>query len=101
MSNTTKEADTSGYTLTFTHKGWFGICPVYFKDLESEAPFVVPRHPILAPLLILSEAMYRLVFWCGQAMSHSFQPFWPLTVTGELSPPVVRSYVGREDGGEP
>ena len=30
-------------TVTLTHKGWLGLCPVYFGDIDSEAPVVEPR----------------------------------------------------------
>lgn len=31
-------------TRTFTHRAWFGVCPVYMGDIDSQAPHVHPRH---------------------------------------------------------
>lgn len=32
-----------------THKGWFGICPVYIGGIESDGPLIVERSPLLLP----------------------------------------------------
>ena len=66
--------------IPLTHKGWFGICPVYFGRLDSEAPLVVERHKLLLPLMMLSEFVYGLV------LMFSEDPQWPLIITGELPP---------------
>lgn len=73
-------------TIPLTHKGWFGICPVYFGNLHSEAPLIVERHWSLLPLMLLSEAMFGLVFLVGSFFT-GFEPTWPLRVTGELKQP--------------
>jgi hypothetical protein len=71
---------------TVTHKGWFGVCPVYLGDIESDSPFVVERLPIYYPLLVFSEAMYQVVMnfmeWMGQE-----PPGFPLVVGKRLDPP--------------
>lgn len=69
---------------TFTHKGWFGICPVYLADLESDAPLIDPRHWVLAPLMWASEVMYAVVFHVRGFMDPEFEPVWPIRITGEL-----------------
>lgn len=75
----------------FTHKGWFGVCPVYFMGIDTEGTVVEPRHWSLTPLMMFSEGLYWLVFRCCEAMSPTYQPEWPLMVTGELNPPVVHT----------
>lgn len=75
---------------TFTDKGWFGICPVYFAGLDTPAPVVDPRHWLLAPLMWVSEAMFSLAFAVGSACQPGYEPEWPLRVTGELDPPIRR-----------
>lgn len=72
-------------TVSLTHKGWFGICPVYFAGLHSSAPLVIERHWSLVPLMLLSECLYGLVFVVGSFLA-GFEPAWPLCVTGELEP---------------
>jgi hypothetical protein len=68
-----------------THKGWFGLCPVYLGNPDGEAPLVVERHITLLPLFILSEWMFQLVFM----MTDSYM--WPLRITGELKEPITFS----------
>lgn len=68
----------------YTHKGWFGCCPVYFAGLETDAPLVEARHWIYTPLLIFSETFYDFYFAVASMLDPDFEPMWPLTVTGEL-----------------
>lgn len=79
---------------TLTHKGWFGICPVYFADLDSEGPFVEPRHLLLLPLFYFSEFMFRIAFWCSEKMNPDFEAQFPLKVTGRVYPPIVIEHDG-------
>lgn len=69
--------------IALTHKGWFGVCPVYIGDLDGGAPLVVERHSLLLPLFVFSELMFGLVmramYICGAE-----PPGWPLRLTGEL-----------------
>ena len=74
-------------TYTLTHRGWFGLCPVYFGDLNSEAPMVVPRHALFEPLMSLSEILYDVAAYCCQVINPQFEPQWPLRVTGQLDEP--------------
>ena len=82
-------------TVSLTHKGWFGICPVYFANLDSAAPLVVERHWSLLPLMLLSECCFGLVFVLGSFLG-GFEPAWPLRVTGELAPPKSIAVPGSE-----
>lgn len=68
--------------VQLTHVGWFGVCPVYLGDLDTEAPTVVERHWLLSPLMAFSQAMYGIVFWCTEVMGRE-PPGWPLLITGE------------------
>lgn len=72
--------------VRLTHKGWFGICPVYFANLDSDAPLVVERHWSLLPLMLLSESCFGIVFALASLLT-DFEPQWPLRVTGELDTP--------------
>lgn len=79
-------------TVTLTHKGWFGLCPVYYAGLDTDAPFVDPRHWLMQPLMWFSEAMYDLFFVVISALTDYPDQGWPLVITGELRIPVQRSY---------
>lgn len=75
------------HTTLLTHKGWFGICPVYIGDLESDAPFIDPRHWTLMPLLDLSELMFDVCFWLKEMTDPGVDQPWPIRVTGRLDEP--------------
>lgn len=69
-----------------THKGWLGICPIYLSGLDDEGPVVEPRWRALAWLLPLSETIYGLCFALMQRIDPSYEPMWPVRVTGRLAP---------------
>lgn len=53
------------FPTLLTHKGWFGICPIYMGDVYSDAPVIVERHWSLKPLMKLSHALQvAWVFLC-------------------------------------
>lgn len=54
--------------VVLTHRGWFGLCPVYVGDINSDKPFIDPRHWSLAWLFWLSECMFGLAFFCVELM---------------------------------
>lgn len=75
-------------TITYTHKGWFGVCPVHYANLHTEAPIVEPRHWLFDPLMWVSELVFGLVFLALDVAGRD-NPGWPLKVTGSLTPPRV------------
>ena len=72
--------------IALTNKGWFGLCPVYFGALESNGPVMVERHPALAPLMWLSEALLGSAGLVASLLNPGVELRWPLLVTGELGP---------------
>ena len=83
-------------TLTYTHKGWFGLCPVHIGGLDTEAPLLKSRHWLLEPLFVISEFIFVLVFLALELMRVE-NPGWPIKVTGELVAPIVQK-VACEEG---
>lgn len=63
--------------VAFTHKGWFGLCPVYIADADTESPRLEPRIPMTEWLIELSAEIYNLL------MAEAF----PIRFTGKLNPP--------------
>ena len=47
-------------TLTYTHKGWFGLCPVFIGGHETDCPTMKARHWTLEWLFDLSAIMMGL-----------------------------------------
>lgn len=82
--------------ILLTHKGWFGFCPVYFAELDSEAPFIEPRHPLFSFLFTLSEMMFASIHWFQELINPYAEQFWVITVTGELEEPIEIS-IEEED----
>lgn len=72
------------HKIKLTHKGWFGVCPVYFANLYSEAPVVIERHWVFLPLFILSEWFFGACFFLASLVNPHFEPEWALRVTGEI-----------------
>lgn len=63
--------------VPFTHKGWFGLCPVYIADAETDSPLLEPRFPMTDWLIHLSAAIFDLL--AAEA--------FPIMFTGKLNPP--------------
>ena len=70
--------------ISYTHKGWFGVCPVYFAGLDTESPAVDPRHWLATPLMIASELIFGAIFFVAELVNPEFEASWPLKVTGEV-----------------
>lgn len=75
--------------VTYTHKGWFGLCPVYLANLDGVAPDIHARHWSMEWLFDLSEAIFRLINWIQSSVDPLHEGGWPLYVTGELDQPKV------------
>lgn len=74
--------------ITYTHKGWFGLCPVYLEAPHSDEPGIEPIYPFTEWLMTLSvwaSVMCFRLFDIGN-------PRWPIRVTGELEDPFVVEY---------
>jgi len=78
-------------TVTLTHKGWLGLCPVYFGDIDSEAPVVEPRWACVRWLESVSVALFDLCSTARMCLNPYYEPAFPLIVTGTLaSPKIIR-----------
>lgn len=71
-----------------THKGWFGLCPVYIGDIDAEGPFLEPRHWTLAWLLPVSAYIYQGLMHLMELAGQDGGGF-PIRVTGVLPKPMV------------
>lgn len=79
--------------VTYTHKGWMGLCPVYMTNpYGNEPPAVDARHAWLEWLHSLSINIYGLLFFLATAINPRYEPLWPLRVTGELNEPKTMEF---------
>lgn len=69
-----------------THKGWFGLCPIYMGTMDGDesAPLIVERHWVFVPLFLLSELIFSVMFAAISLFDLTYEPEWPIRVTGEL-----------------
>lgn len=69
----------------YTHKGLFGLCPVYMTDPEAnDGPAIEARHWIFEPLFDFSEWMFWAINRVLERLDADYQPVFPLIVTGAL-----------------
>lgn len=76
-------------TITYTHKGWFGLCPVYVGNLDGGAVELEARHWTLEWLFDLSEIILGICFACNALIDPHFDAMWPIKLTGKLGTPRV------------
>jgi hypothetical protein len=74
--------------VTMTHKGWFGLCPIYLNDVGTDCPTLEPRFRYTGWLLSLSTSVYGALFRVATAVDPYYQPLWPIHITGELKTPI-------------
>lgn len=79
-------------TVSYTHKGWMGLCPVYLADPYGPNPRVDARHAWLEWLHDLSLGIFRFLMQIRLRQDPNYEPLWPLVLTGELNPPKVVTY---------
>lgn len=82
----------------YSHKGWFGICPVYVADLESDAPHLTPRMDgwFCEGLFWASHYTFIAFFTVADAVAPAWQPGFPIFVTEELLVPHHHEYEDTE-----
>lgn len=74
--------------ITYTHKGWFGLCPVYIAEPLANDPWIDARYPCTDWLIDLSALFFRVFVNRGA----DDYPTWAIRVTGELEDPIVVEY---------
>lgn len=73
------------YKSDYTHKGWFGICPIYLRNPDSDCPTVAPRWNWVVPLFVVSEWWQGAAIWLCTVVNPDYEPRWKIRITGELN----------------
>lgn len=68
--------------MKYSHRGWFGFCPVYVNNPFSGSPDVCPRKPWLMPLMHLNIAIQRMAISVCATMDPTWEPTWKIKLTG-------------------
>ena len=79
-------------SITYTHKGWIGLCPVYISGPDTDCPAVDARHAWLEWLHDLSLFIYGVCFHIAGMINPEFDPAWPIKITGELRKPITMEF---------
>lgn len=78
-------------SVTYTHKGWIGLCPVYIGEPETSEPNVDPRDWIPDWWLHLNLWLFELAGFALEALDPTYEFAWPVHITGRLETPVTRT----------
>ena len=78
------------HVVSYTHKGWFLLCPIYIGDIDSEAPCLEERLAIFYPLLVLSELLFGLAVELMLLLDPLYEPRFPIVITGRLRQHISR-----------
>ena len=86
-------------SISYTHKGWFGFCPVYFADPDGKEKWagVEARSPWFEWLFDLSEGVFGVLFFILGFFRADIELSWPFLVTGELPAPITREIEEDEE----
>lgn len=78
-------------SVTYSHKGWIGLCPVYIGEPDSEEPNIDPRDWIPDWWLFLNLRLFDLTGLLLEAISPAYEFTYPIQITGKLGKPVTRT----------
>lgn len=80
--------------VTYTHKGWFGICPIYIGNFQkvNDIPDIDYRHWIFQPLMLVSGFTIDSYHFIMSMIDDLHEPMYTMYITGKLNQPVTREY---------
>jgi hypothetical protein len=70
--------------MKWTHKGWFGFCPVYLADDGDGGLMLTPRRWWFNPLYYLSGWIQQLRITVCSWLVPGYVPLWKFRITGEF-----------------
>jgi hypothetical protein len=68
----------------YTHRGWFGFCPIYLRDTYTNNPSITPRRAWLMPVLKASIFLQELAIGACSIANPHWEPVWKIRLTGKL-----------------
>ncbi len=81
-------------TVTLTHSGWFGICPVLLAFDGEGGMFVEPRWWWVGWLLPVSAWLQDRAMMILSAIRDDYEPGWCAHGVRELCKPIVMELEG-------
>lgn len=83
--------------VEFTHKGWFGLCPVIVGDPDGQC-YVDVRWDWMNFWLDLQMALFSVAVTCRQSVDPAWQPEgWLIRLTGRLKRPVRKPVLADQN----
>lgn len=79
-------------TVSFTHKAFFGFCPILMSDIDDIAPIIEPRWSFLNPLLILNEVIADVMIRVQSKRDPSYEPKFPVWGVKQMRKPIYRDF---------
>ncbi len=73
--------------MTYTHKGWFFLCPVYLNPDDGEGMAVEARYSWLEWWFTINEGFFSLMVLVVTFFNPEYEPMFPFRVTGETAKP--------------
>ena len=68
---------------TYTHKGWFGFCPIYLRNTFTDNPHICPRAKWLMPVMRFNIVLQQLAIGACMMVNSDWVPVWKIRLTGE------------------
>jgi hypothetical protein len=72
--------------VTYTHKGWLGLCPIHAGSIGTACPDLKARHWTLDWFLEANAYLFSLIFIAMESVNLD-PPGWPIRITGRLDEP--------------
>lgn len=69
----------------YTHRGWFGFCPVYLGSINTDCPNVIARRRWLEPVLHVNVFIQELAIGACSIINPHWEPVWKIRITGPLT----------------
>lgn len=72
-------------TRKYTHRGWFGFCPIYLGGINTDCPNVMARRRWLEPLLHFCIGIQEAAIGVCTLVNPQWEPVWKIRITGKLT----------------
>ena len=70
--------------MKFTHKGWYGFCPIYYRVEEDGSAGLMPRKLIPDWVFSVSHYFITVCIFTLSVFDKDYEPSFPIYLTGEL-----------------
>lgn len=69
---------------SYTHKGWFFMCPIYLNADDGEGMAVMARSKWLDWWFDVQDLIFGVMVFIFSAVDSEYEPMYPFRVTGKL-----------------